>query len=211
MGLRAAILLILALLSEGTAMADPFYGLGYDNLDDAAAAALAAIARQPRADEQEYLAALVQNPDTGKFFRSNIVTSGERSTVSSDAAAQMQVFKGTLRALAHVHPRPTNKGKFLNTNLSDADAATGTQFKVPMYLTAFPKSGNVTTDKVLPVNDRANPVGYTDPGTGKQRNYVPGNNFLAQFPIEELIQSIDQRNAFARAAALVRSQMTAGK
>lgn len=179
------------------------FGKGYDNVDDAAAAALRFIERQPQADQVEYAGLIYQDPSDGKFYRSGLRTSGQKGSVRG--ASWNDIPREWLRGMAHNHPVPGRESRFLNNEFSDTDAETATNLNIPSYVTGMQKQGP-SQDRVLPLEGRA--ARKMVPGSdlsGARRYSVPGQEFLAQIPIEE------QLEAMARTSPMMRAYLAARK
>jgi hypothetical protein len=163
-------------------MADRF-GLGYDVADDAAAAALMALARQPRASEQEYMGMIVQDPSTGKFYRTGFQTDGSRTSSSWTG-----IPYGAPAGVVHNHPAARTGNRYPSTHFSMPDVDTARGMGVPSYITT-PQQGAPITAQRKYAPDR------------KTQAVAPqaGEEFLAQFPIEEFLQQIALTSPMMRA------------
>jgi hypothetical protein len=209
MDYRAAIPVVAAILGvlfEGTVMAERF-GKGYENVDDAAAAALRFIERQPQADQIEYLGLIYQDPSDGKFYRTGLRTSGQKGSVRG--ASFNDVPKEWLRGMVHNHPVPGRDSRFLNNEFSDTDAETATRLGIPTYVTGMQKQG-LSQDRVLPLEGRA--PRKQVPGSdlsGNRRYSVPGQEFLAQIPIEEQLEAMARTSPMMRAYLAAKQRGTA--
>lgn len=170
------------------------FGKGYDNIDDAAAAALMALAFQPRVQGQEYMTVLVKDPQTGLYRREAFQTQG-----NSHASEWTGRPSGPLAGLVHSHPAPGVGDRYASTSFSAADVNTQRETQVPSYVAAmdFAPHGKSQTSQ-----DRK----YSSTSRAKAAGPSAGEEFLAQFPIEELIAHIDRRNAFTQAAAATRKR-----
>src|SRR5690554_6546080 len=97
----------------------PLFGQGYEQIDDAAAAALMLLARQPRADKQEYMGLLVRDPETGLVYRTDFQTQGSR-----DSSAWTGFPGGQIVGLVHNHPAPRVGDRYPATHFSGTDVNT---------------------------------------------------------------------------------------
>lgn len=188
------------------------YGIGYDNIPDAIAGADDALGRQPgvRASEgkdaAEYTTVIYRDPTDGKLYRTRFATSG-----SAGQAPVGQLFTemrdANLAPLAVLHNHPGGKNAAFNPQyLSAADTALGkgeqkgqTTGPVQMFLHA--------NDQMLQGTGRMETTTALDPQTHQRvyQHFQTTEPFLAQIPIQEIVQRIDQRNAFTRAAAAIRN------
>ena len=152
------------------------YGKGYDNVDDAAAAALMWLAHQPRNSNQEYMGLLFQDPTDQKYYRTEFQTEGKHDTSSYTGAPD-----GRIAGIVHNHPPQRAGDHYPSTDFSFTDAATAEANKVPSYIVGLGVSGDADRKFV--------PKGDLTPGQIKtlaQRlGGEHGQPFLAQFPIEE--------------------------
>lgn len=169
------------------------YGKGYDNLDDAAAAALFMLSLQPRVQGQEYMTLLVRDPSTGMIRREAFQTQGQR-----DRSAWTGHPEGQVEGVVHSHPPPRTGDKYRSTMFSAADIGTAHDLGKPSYIAAM---GYAPEGQTPVSQDRR----YTPQGRPAPRP-MAGEEFLAQFPIEELIAHIDRRSAFTQAAAAARAK-----
>lgn len=163
----------------------PGYGKQYDTLEDAAAAALFRLGRQPRVRDQEYMGLLFQDPDTGKYFRGEFKTSGKRNTVSA-------AFEplGTLAGIVHTHPTDRHGDRVPNTYFSDTDIRTAEELGVPSFIAAMkkPSEGGWPSNDVRLTDERK-----TVQALGMVHKTAPGEEFLAQFPWEEFKEYLMQK------------------
>lgn len=95
--------------------------MAYDNLDDAAEAALFMLSRT-KSPTLEHLGALYQNGDG--VDRTNTIDGGR-----TDARGALAVPRGSLLALFHNHPPEDAQGKF-----SEADKDQARRLNVPSYI-----------------------------------------------------------------------------
>lgn len=159
------------------------FGKGYDNIDDAAAAALMALSFQPRVKNQEYMGLLVQDPVTGQIYRTGFQTEGKQMSSSWTGTPD-----GRVVGVAHNHPMPRAKDRYPHTNFSLADIDTATDLKVPSYIAAMQSVGPSQDRKFVQTG------GITGGGAG-----APGQEFLAQFPIDEMLQQMARTNPMTAA------------
>jgi len=162
-------------------MAD-WYGQGYDNIDDAAAAALMALSYQPHADLQEYIGVLVQDPITGKIYRSGFQTQGSNNTSSWTGYPG-----GKIIGIAHTHPTEHKGNRYPSTNFSVTDVNQARKIGEPSYVTTPSRAGPNADLK------------YTPETKDVASKPVPGQEFLAQFPIEEMLQQMARTNPMTAA------------
>jgi hypothetical protein len=171
----------------------PRYGKGYEHVDDAAAAALMLLERQPRAKDQEYMGLLVRDPETGLVYRTEFQTAGERHTSS---------WRGTpdhpVAGIVHNHPTMRPHDKTPHTEFSPADLGTAAQLGTPSYVTAMMPKGVARQVKLGRQRKTYDMI------TDKKQTGV-GEEFLAQFPIEEFMQYIarERRAKNPIAAAII--------
>lgn len=150
----------------------PRYGKGYEHVDDAAAAALMALEFQPRVRNQEYMGLLIRDPQTGLVYRTDFQTQGARLSAEWQGHPDGQAV-----GVAHNHPaRAINAQGYPGTFFSPGDQATAAGMKVPSYVAAMERSGTAQQRRLR-----------TDKNIGKPRE---GEEFLAQFPIDEFLQYI---------------------
>lgn len=159
----------------------PYFGQPYDRIEDAAAAAAMLLQRQPRAEEIEYIALLLQNPETGKFFRSDFQTQYERNSANYSGG----IPSGSLRGMIHNHPVPSRGAahshtKFTPTDVTNTAGRDLAGFLVPME---GPGKGGL-----LQLGKESRKMGRHRGGP------VEGEKVLAQIPIEELLQFHARRN-----------------
>lgn len=159
----------------------PNFGKGYDNIDDAAAAALTLIERQPRAEGAEYMALLVRDPNTGKIYRTDLQTQGKRGTSSWQGYPD-----GEIVGVVHNHPAPTRNDRYPATMFSGTDIGTATQLGgVPSYIAAMRDSGRG------PRSDHRRLPKDTSPD---RTSPIEGEQFLAQIPIDLIFQLMARDN-----------------
>jgi hypothetical protein len=157
----------------------PTRGRGYETPDDAAMAALEVLRRLPNAEQQEYMALLMQNPSDGLFYRSPFATTGHRDRVDP---VPIQTL-GRPRGVVHNHPTQNSfEQTRRNEQFSATDVRVAQQLEVPSFLEAYKPNQNVgLTRKINPDEVR----------TPRSRDtHFKGEDFLAQFPIEEVIALI---------------------
>lgn len=155
----------------------PNFGQPYDNVDDAAAAALLALSMQPRVDMQEYMALLVKEQN-GKFRRTEFQTQRDPNTSSWEGRPE-----GSVAGIVHNHPAQKLGDLYPQTMFSREDLLTSEKFKNPSYIAAI-KRGEPSQDRV-----------YSPTGVQPKEIKGPaeGQQFLAQYPIEELKMQIAKR------------------
>lgn len=162
-------------------MADKgLFGGEYDNIDDAAAGALLVNEYQPNARKQEYMTLLVRDPRTGKIRREAFQTQGNE--VSSQWSGYPQ---GQIVGIVHNHPAYREGKKYPGFFLSNQDLNTARQMQVPSYIAAMQPPGHGPADTRT----------YNPPkgATSKLNVEIPGEQFLAQYPIEEMKMIMAQR------------------
>jgi hypothetical protein len=162
-------------------MSEKNYGKGWDNIDDAAAAALMLLAHQPRVDNQEYMGLLVKGAD-GKYYRTALQTQGKRT------ASEWRGYPdGRLAGIVHNHPveDEDNSHGYGPQVFSDTDVNMARENNVPSYIAKMVAGG-------LPVESRYTPGvsgTFRAPGPGKRPvELAIGDQFLAEFPWEEFKQ-----------------------
>ena len=130
------------------------FGKGYDNADDAAAAALMALNFQPRVADQEYMGLIYQDPSDGKFYRTNFQTQGQRG-----ASEWRGSLEGKAAGLVHNHPMHSERSAYKSTDFSPADVGTAQSMKVPSFI----RSSDVNTERrYVPAHGR--PLVQSDTG-----------------------------------------------
>lgn len=159
-------------------MADKgLFGGHYDTPEDAAAAALLAIEYAPRAANQEYMTLLVEDPTTKRIRREAMQTQG--SATKSEWSGYPQ---GPIRGLVHNHPVPRQGARYRHTMFSQEDINSARLLQVPAYVAAMQEKGAASNRLYQPTRNRAL---ATQP--------IEGEEFLAQYPIEELKMIIASR------------------
>lgn len=149
------------------------YSFGYQHIDDAAAAALMALEYLPGVADQEYMALLVQDPKTGLITRTDAQTQGKRNESKWTGRPG-----GKLAGIVHSHPAQQTGDRYPATHFSAADVSAANATKAPIYLTA-----------IAPKGQAADARKYSPRASHKDLPR-PGAEFLAQFPIEELLQHV---------------------
>lgn len=155
----------------------PLFGQGYEHINDAAAAALMMIARQPGATGREFAPLLVRNPQ-GLIQRSQMAIGNETGATVDPALAGGNPIVG----LAHNHPSGS-------PIFSPADVA-ASRFG-PVFLR--PMGGGSPDQKFTPGESETMRLVGVDEPVGV------GDPFLAQFPIEEFLQLIGRDNPLVNA------------
>lgn len=161
-------------------MAERFYGKGYDHVDDAAAAALMALNYQPRVGDQEYMGLLVEGPD-GKIYRSDFQTQAR-----AHSSEWSGIPLGRPVGIVHNHPKQQIGDRYSSTYFSNQDANTAYALQAPSYIAAIQHNA--------PSADRK-----LDAPPHRTAGVKPGNEFLAQFPIDEMLQQQARTNPLTAA------------
>lgn len=162
------------------------FGNAYDNLDDAAAAAMYMVARQPRVQGQEYMTLLVQGED-GKIRREAFQTSGD-----PDHSSWAGRPSGKIVGVVHNHPANKVGDKYAGTNFSLQDMDTARSLGVPSYVAAMEPS---KTSSPKSQERKYRPDGPN----AKAKTAVPGEQFLAQIPIDEMLEYMARSSPMTRA------------
>lgn len=147
-----------------------FYGKGYDNVDDAAAAALMMLGYQPRVQNQEYMGMIVKNQSDGKYYRTDFQTQGSRDTSSWRGYPG-----GKVSAIVHSHPAKGLMDRYPHTDFSTTDVDMANQLKVPNYIAAMGQDGQPSQERK-----------YVQGENESVRGGAQGNQFLAEIPIDEM-------------------------
>lgn len=166
----------------------PGFGKPYDTVEDAAAAALMWLERQPRATQQEYMALLFRDRDTGKFFRGGFKTSGRRDSVTATFEPL-----GEVAGSVHNHPAP-RKGSDVSNRVSQADILGTAELGAPGFLAAMNEGAPAVQGAFDPEQNR-HIVRKAQRASSSGRSPVDARTdpFLAQFPIDEFKQALARR------------------
>lgn len=175
------------------------FGKGYDTMEDAARATLEYIRSQPDLDQVEYAAGIWQDPETGKFYRTGLATSRSRGHVSGEEIGKVlnnvPELSG-LRGMVHNHP----SGPFASL-FSEADVRNIKQLSKQIkqvnpdanfgsFVEGMAEGGAMGAfRRIRPEGDhrkiRAKDI--------RAFTGVEGEEFLAQFPIDEFTARLAQK------------------
>lgn len=150
---------------------------GYEHIDDAAAAALYALGQMPHVARQEYMGLLLRDPQTGLIHTTDLQTDKQRDASSYRGPLNGRKIAGV------VHSHPVQRG---NTEFSSADVGIATNLGVPSYIAAIQEKGGSKHVRYKPKPSHK--------GTSQ-----PGEEFLAQLPIDVIVQHLNTRNPFVAA------------
>ncbi len=176
------------------------FGDAYDDVNDAAEAASTALARQPSVNNSEYAALLVRDQN-GKFLRTRFNTANMAGQAPIDELFNELEPGQVPVGVIHNHPGGP-LAKFDPTFLSEADSGIG-------------KGVKTSNGQTGPLSMYLLAKGQTRLGSdlwkrtiGPDRipaSFQSTRPILAQIPIHEIVQYLDSRSPFARAAAAVRA------
>lgn len=146
---------------------------GYDNVNDAAAAALMRINRLPHANEREYIGLIYEDPETGKF----LFTDPQTRNREGKTRGKFRIPKGSLRGFIHNHPEGGNDRH--RDRLSEDDVNMSRQLGVPSFI-------GVGNELFMFSGKTRGRMGLTEP-------------VLAKIPVPELKSEMQKRQLLARA------------
>lgn len=163
-----------------TKLPEGLFGGEYDHINDAAAAAALVASFQPRVAKQEYMTVLVEDPKTKKIRRAAFATDGS-ATGSSYPLYRNKKGEYFLKdgsrvvGLLHTHPPAKPGDKYPVTSFSDTDVNTAIDGMVPSFVAGMPDR---------PPNQPTQSSVY-HPRPSHRNSIQPGEQYLAQFPIDE--------------------------
>jgi proteasome lid subunit RPN8/RPN11 len=181
-------------------MADK-YGKGWDNLDDAAGAALYLLAQQPRAHEQEYMGLLFQDPKDGKYYRTGFQTQGRREQSSWTGSPE-----GRIAGVVHNHPQRKTGDVYPPNHFSDTDVKSADTYGENSYIVAAEPNKPVPDQRLYaPGRTRTYRPGSLRDPSGLRHSL--GEEFLSEFPMDEAKTAMVERIRSSRLPEDVKRQL----
>lgn len=160
--------------------------IGYEHIDDAAAAALMlaeryAMESADRRSVPEFMTLLSQDPMDQLFYRSPLQNLG-----SPEGGQATFDTRGRPRGIVHNHPPGPRSDYFSGTDLSEAK-----RMGVPSYIAGLDRRGKLSSHRKFDPAKPSSTKAFRNAGVMEEQSR--GDPFLAQFPIEEYLRLLEGR------------------
>lgn len=181
------------------------FGKGYDTMEDAARATLEYIRSQPEPDKNEYAAGIWKDEETGKYYRTQLATSRSRGHVSGEEIGKVinnVPNLAGLRGMVHNHPSGPKAALFSQADLQQIQQIAkqirqvNENANIGSFLEGMEEGGAMGAfRRIRPEGDHKTVRSKDMRDDSRQRTFsgVRGEEFLAQFPIDEFTSRLAKK------------------